>query len=170
MSELERWVSASEIGPGGLRLHIEAGPAELKALAKRYRVPAVLRLEAEVELRPVGRARFRLSGRVKARLRQLCVVTLDELENDVAEDFEVDFDPNAEVSAETETEIDFDAEAEDPPEPLIDGRIPVGEMVAQHLALAIDPYPRAPDAVLEADSAEPEVSSQSPFAILRKLS
>lgn len=169
MSELDRWISVAEIGAGGLHQRIEAGPAELAALAKRYRVPAVPSLVAEVEIRPVGRSRYRLTGHVAAVVRQVCVISLDELENHVEEDFSVDFEP-AESRAPQPAEVDIDVEAEDPPEPLVDGRIPVGEMVAQHLALAIDPYPRAPDAVLEDAPSEPAPAPQSPFAILRKLS
>ncbi|MEQ9640877.1 MAG: DUF177 domain-containing protein [Alphaproteobacteria bacterium] len=168
MSELDRWVSVADIGQGGLRQRIEASPGELAALARRYGVPAVVSLVAEVALRPVGRSRYRLTGRVEAVMRQVCVVSLDEIENRVTEDFAVDFEPQA--GKPQSNEIDIDVEADDPPEPIVDGRIPVGEMVAEHLALAIDPYPRRPDAVLEDDPSEPAPARQSPFAILRKLS
>jgi hypothetical protein len=59
----------------------------------------------------------------------------------------------------------------DTPEPLMGDSLDIGEVVAQCLALEIDPHPRAPGADL-ADleaPAEPEHDPAHPFAALRKL-
>jgi len=62
--------------------------------------------------------------------------------------------------------IDF--AADDPPDPVTDGLIDVGEAAIEHLALVIDPFPRAADARFDAPpetpSSEPELPS--PFAAL----
>ena len=63
--------------------------------------------------------------------------------------------------------LDGDAE---PVEPLDDGMIDIGEAVAQQLSLALDPFPRAPGAVLDEETDLSDGSPrESPFAALAKL-
>jgi len=55
----------------------------------------------------------------------------------------------------------------DDPERVVDGLIDVGELVAQHLSLNLDPYPRADDA---GDPVELQTGPvASPFAALASL-
>ncbi|CAN2532162.1 hypothetical+protein [Methylocapsa aurea] len=63
---------------------------------------------------------------------------------------------------------------EDAPDPLVDGRIDLGAIVAEFFALALDPYPRKPGACFappvdttEAEEQEPAPTRASPFAHLR---
>ena len=61
--------------------------------------------------------------------------------------------------------------AEEPdPEPIAAGLIAVRRVVFEHLAAAIDPFPRMPDAALERDTATGAAgapgTSDSPFAVL----
>ena len=67
-----------------------------------------------------------------------------------------------------EEEVVIDPEADDPPEPLGDGLVDVGEIVTQQLALALDPYPRAPGSELPAEAA-PATPAESPFRALAAL-
>ena len=66
----------------------------------------------------------------------------------------------------------MDLGQEEPPEEALDGQIDLGELAVVHLALGLDPYPRAPGAAFKAPSwvekdgkSEPE----SPFAVLAQL-
>ena len=61
-----------------------------------------------------------------------------------------------------------DEEIPDPPEPIVDGIIDLGRLATDALFLAIDPYPRKPDAVFEpsVEAADPE---DHPFAALKAL-
>ena len=58
---------------------------------------------------------------------------------------------------------------------MIGGVIDLGEAIAEELGLALDPYPRAAGAALDADALTPHVSVGSehgagtPFAALRQL-
>ena len=55
---------------------------------------------------------------------------------------------------------------EDPPDPIVDGKVDLGALAAEFLALALDPYPRKPGA----EFAAPEVAEpDSPFAELARL-
>ena len=63
-------------------------------------------------------------------------------------------------AAESDTEIP------DPPEPIVNGVIDLGRLATDALFLAVDPYPRKPDAVFEPliEAADPE---DHPFAALK---
>jgi hypothetical protein len=73
-------------------------------------------------------------------------------------------------------EVVIDPEAEEPPEPLGPGGLDPGEVVAQQLAVALVPYPRAPGAALapalsgapEAPAAA-EAGPRGGFAVLAAL-
>ncbi len=53
-------------------------------------------------------------------------------------------------------DLELDVEGAEAPEPVPDGWIDLGELAAEQLGLAIDPYPRKPDAAVPAEwQAEP---------------
>jgi len=139
--ELRRPVSVAEIGPSGLDSMVEASPVECVALARRMGVPAVLSFSCRFHLaRAVGGV-VAARGRLAALVVRTCVVSLDDFQTAVEEDFRIRF-----VPAGTET---------DNPDPEADDEIPfagtvidLGEAAAQQLALALDPYPRKPGAEL----------------------
>ena len=102
------------------------------------------RLEGEVRVQPVDTGRtFLVSGRVLADVVQTCVVTQEPVPARVEGEFDRLF--SREVPAEAEGEVEIDPEAE-LPEPLADNRLDLGEILAEELSLALDPYPRSPDA------------------------
>ena len=65
-------------------------------------------------------------------------------------------------------DAEADANEADPPEPIINGVIDLGRLATDALFLAVDPYPRRPDAVFEpsVESADP---NDHPFAALKAL-
>ncbi|MFQ5535785.1 MAG: DUF177 domain-containing protein [Sphingomonadales bacterium] len=157
-----------------LSLRLAAGKVERDLLAKRFKLVALDRLEATVELRRLaGHQGLEMKGRLSAEAAQKCVVTLKPVRSQVADQFLVRFvprpmDPDAHNSGKTEIEIDPD---EDDIEYMDDEVVDLGETVAQHLSLALNPYPRCDNAeVPEALRAVAEpVIPRSPFAALHKL-
>ena len=139
--ELHRPVLVRRVGPEGLSIDVEASAAECAALAERMRVPRILALSCRFELRPGGRGTVEAAGRLRARVVQVCVVSLDEFEATVTEDFAVRFVPEGQESD------DDDPEAVDE-SPYRGDAIDLGEAAAEQLALALDPYPRKPGAEL----------------------
>jgi uncharacterized metal-binding protein YceD (DUF177 family) len=157
--ELHRPVKIALIGPSGLDITVEARPAECAALAKRMGIPAVQALSCRFHLKQAGDSAFLAHGHLLARVVRTCVVSLDDFETDINEAFRVRFVPQG-----TETD-DIDPESDDEI-PFGDDTIDLGEAAAEQLALALDPYPRMPDATLPETEAEPE---QTPFAALSTL-
>ena len=87
---------------------------------------------------------------LSGRLIQTCVVTNLRFEASVSETIDVDALAEPEYGRRLAT-LDA-AEPEDdqePPEQLIDGRVDVGELATEYFSLAIDPYPRSPEAPAE---------------------
>lgn len=158
-------VRLSMIGQG-LRLSLSPDEATLKALARAYGLVALKSFEAEVELAPWFDG-FSLEGRWRAVATQVCGVTLEPFDAELASDFVMRFAPRGSALLPPEdAELVIDPDAEDPPDLLEGDAIDVGAALCEQLALEIDPYPRKPGAVF----AQPEASATiSPFAKLATL-
>lgn len=155
--------------PGeGRVVKIEADADECRALARRFDLDSLDRLRAEVRLKPfAGGELVRVTGTLWAHVTQTCGITLAPVDSDLAGDFDLSF-TFAPPEGPAGGEIDLDAEAADPPEPIENGRIDVGELVAEQLALLINPFPRAPGAEY-APPAEDDDTPTGPFAALAAL-
>lgn len=156
--ELHRPLRADEIGPQGTSLVIEASAAELKAIAARLGVPELHALTCRFDLASGPGGRINAAGDLRARLTQVCVVSLDPFETHVTERFRVDFVAEG-------TEADEDPESVDEI-PMPGGVLDLGEAAVEQLALALDPYPRKPGAELPEGGAAP---AETPFAALAAL-
>lgn len=181
--EFSRVVQADRVESTSGGLALSATAEEREGLARRYGILGVERLDATVRLHWRAGGQVVLDGEFDADVVQSCVVTLEPVAGHVADSFQVVFDPEAPREAIGEDiEVMQGEELGEDLEPLVDGRIDVGEMVAQYLALSLEPYPRRPeaDAVLaEAGDGEPEDGSDDdhagagsdggPFAALRRL-
>lgn len=147
--EFSRPVAVATLRQGGETMTLTATPLEEAALARRLGVEAVRGLAAELTVKPRGRGLVSVRGRVRATLGRLCVVSLEPLEEAIDERLSVVFRPAGEAQGEAAAEVALDPEAVD--EELYEGgEIDLGELVAQTLALALDPWPRAPGAHLPA--------------------
>jgi uncharacterized metal-binding protein YceD (DUF177 family) len=123
----------------------EADEAECAALASRYDVPAVRALRFALKAEPAG-AGWVVTGDVTAALTQRCVVTLEPVETEIAEAVERRFVPRDQLPAiHPGVELELSAAAVDGPDGF-DDSLDLGEIAAETVALAIDPYPRHPEA------------------------
>jgi uncharacterized metal-binding protein YceD (DUF177 family) len=163
--EFSRPFVADRLGASPVTETLLATPAECAALATRLRLVALDQLSATVTLERTLSGLVHVSGRLEADVVQTCVVTLAAFPSHVEDSFTVDFGDAAEGHGE-EIEVDVDY---DPPEPIEDGIIDIGELVVQYLALALDPHPRAPGAALDPAWSGADVAEMSPFAILKNL-
>jgi uncharacterized metal-binding protein YceD (DUF177 family) len=162
-----RPVQTAEVPPSGRRFDIEADEAERAGLAAQLGLPAIARLSASLTVTPSGRDGLAVDGTVSARLTQVCVASSDEFDSDVVAPVEIRFSPDGrDPDAEIDLEDLIDPDAEDPPDRLADGRIDLGVIAGEFLALALDPYPRKPGATFDEPADEPD---PSPFAALAAL-
>lgn len=170
--ELSRPVQLDKLAGGGVALEINASAAECQALARRFGYLAVESLSARVALDRAPGALIKVEGRLRARIAQACVLTLDPVHQNVDEAFRLSFTRGAEARALADGELLVSA-SPDAPEPLEGNIIDVGELVAEQLALCADPYPRRPglslDDVLKQRKGGVPADRHRPFAGLRKL-
>jgi uncharacterized metal-binding protein YceD (DUF177 family) len=164
-------VVVAQIPDTGLHRDLEAGPAARDAIAEVGGLRAVLSASVSLDVIPKSGGRFHVAGRVRARVGQTCVVTLDPIENDIDEEIDLIFAPPEQIPQLADLVDDAaesDVEIPDPPEPIENGVIDLGRLATDALFLAIDPYPRKPDAVFEPPvvADDPE---DHPFAALKAL-
>ena len=171
--EFSRFVEADSVGTHRMERRISANPEERAALAKRFALIGIDRLEAVFTLKRAGGGVIHVQGEIQAEVTQACVVTLAPVPAKIAETFSADF-ADADDRRRPTAEADLDFEAGDPPEPIRNGHIDLGELAAEQLSLALDPYPRAPGAAIPAEySPDPEEEQEpdrpvNPFSILKK--
>jgi len=90
-----------------------------------------------------------VEGRLRGKIVQACILSLDPVTQELDETFRIVFRENLTEELDPESgEADLSAQA-DAPEPLSGNMLDVGEIVAEQLSLAADPYPRRPNVKLE---------------------
>lgn len=172
-NEFPRPVRVDRLAPGETMIPVAASADERAALARRFGLPAIESLTAELRLKrlPAGGG-VRLRGRLVADVVQSCVVSLEPVPAHVEERFALVYAPERASRHSEGGEIVLTIDEADPPEPIVDGVIDIGEAVAEHLALALDPFPRAPGAVFANQEGQDDAADQgreSPFAALAAL-
>ncbi len=171
--ELSRQIRVQDIGTLPRREAIVATLGERVALAERFGLIDLDRLEATLEV-VEGAGGIAVTGSIAASGTQPCAVSAEPVPFTLAEAIALLFGT---VSDDDEVELS-------PPDldtlPLDGDMIDLGEAVAQSLGLALDPYPRAP-AELRAAAARFLISEEeaaaraaadkaaaNPFNILRR--
>lgn len=168
--EFHRPLAIGRIGATGRREELVASEAERAALARRFEILAIGLLRAELLLNPAPGGAFVAEGRLVAEVTQSCIVTLEPVEQRLDLPLALRFIPEgSEPSEDPEAPDEIDIEGE---------TIDLGEAVAEQLSLALDPYPRAPGAMLPEgltapEAPEPEAveppARPNPFAALTRL-
>ncbi len=148
-SEIERIVDLDRMGAGGAAVEIVASDSERAALTKRFGFLGLPAFSARVTVdRRVG-GQIVVEGRLRGRIVQACILTLDPVTQELDETFRVVFKPDLAEDRDPESgEALLNAQI-DAPEPLQGNLLDVGEIVAEQLSLAADPYPRRSGVRLE---------------------
>jgi uncharacterized metal-binding protein YceD (DUF177 family) len=162
---LSRTVSAIELPSSPVEIVADAKARA--ALAAANDLVSVDNLAGTVELSRAPGGAIVVAGHVVADIVQTCVVSLVPVPAHIDERFTVRFVAGGAHGHEAAGEIVLDPAQPDPPEVLTGPNIDVGALVEEHFLLAIDPYPRAPGAVLPGDAGgEAAADRESPFAAL----
>ncbi|MEN7537860.1 YceD family protein [Aurantiacibacter flavus] len=140
--EFSRIVDRRSVGEAPVR--IGASEAECKALAKRFGLVSVLRLEADIVLDLAGDDVL-ASGNLRADIVQSCAVSGDDLPVAIEDAFSLRFVPEEDWADYEAEEVELGAEDLDAL-PYDGTSFDLGEAVAQSLVLAIDPFATGPNA------------------------
>ncbi|MET4258551.1 uncharacterized metal-binding protein YceD (DUF177 family) [Bradyrhizobium sp. S3.12.5] len=166
-------VTVAHIPDTGLHRELEASAAERQAMAGLAGVHDILSAQATFDVVPKSGGRLQVTGRVRARVGQTCVVTLDPIESEIDEEIDLTFAPEAKTRRledliEEGQDGEEPTEVADPAEAIVNGIIDLGRIATDALFLAIDPYPRKPGAVFEAEVTALDPKDH-PFAALEAL-
>ena len=168
--EFSRPLDVTRVPPQGSTEKISAEPRECADLARRFGLPALHSLEAELKVSRWRGEGLKIKGRFTADLDQSCVVSLDVFRSLLTDEFESYFLPAGSSEGANRPLIE-----EGDAEPFENGIIDMGEVVAETVALALDPYPKKPGvtfaAVIEDEPASGQSKSEetNPFAGLDRL-
>ena len=136
---LYRTIAVADIPERGLEVHFQATADELKAVASWIDAPSVAALTAQYKLRHRG-SQVRLDGELFAKLTRICVVTLEPFETEIREPVSMRLSEH--------------------------GRIDIGAVTAEFLALGLDPHPRKSEAAFAYTE---DAGKENPFAALAGL-
>lgn len=167
-------IEVAGIGQRPLEKSFVATADERSTLAGYLGVASVPNLRTDVRVSALSRGRFRVTGTVFATLLQESVVSLDPVEQAIADTFSIEFQPQEDTrpqrlmdDAEDETPqvISFEEEGV---EPIEDGHLGIGRLTCELLAVAMDPYPRKEGESFAYEAGD-DRKALSPFAALQRL-
>ena len=156
-------IAVSEVPQAGRRYNVEADLQARQRLAGSLGIPEIGALSAELEVRPMRSGAFAVRGSLSASVVQTDVVTLDPVAQDVTEAIDLTL-----VAAERPRDASPPGGGEEP-DTFSNGRIDLGAIMSEHLALGLDPYPRAPDTNFASYVEDDPTGNASPFAVLAGL-
>jgi uncharacterized metal-binding protein YceD (DUF177 family) len=141
---------------GGLMVEPDFQPADCQILKEQLDLLGLDRVEGALTIRRWRGKGLSIRGHLTADIVQACVVTLDPVEQSLRTDVDMMLFPGADP-LDMESEID----------PLPTTELDIGAIIAEHLALAIDPYPRKKG--VEFAEVRDNSAESSPFEALRVL-
>src|ERR1700677_720030 len=112
-------VIVAQIADTGLHRDIDADRAARDAMAAVAGLREILSASASIDLTLEKAGRVHVAGRVRARVGQTCVVSLDPIENDIDEAIDLIFAPPEQIRELADEAAESDAEIPDPPEPIV---------------------------------------------------
>src|SRR5215212_9060093 len=155
-------VVAADIPAAGRHFRLEPGSEERARIAEALGIADVTALRAEIDVRPARRRGYDITGVLTASVVQACVVTLDPVAQDVHEEIELTLTPADNGRAPRRGEAEM-AEEDDEKRIYRNGRLDLGALVTEHLALGLDPYPRAPGVEFPGHIEDDAAADVSPF-------
>lgn len=168
--EFSRPIAVEQIAPNGSDHTIQAGAEELSALAQRFAIPAIHSLSARMTALPWRRGGVQVRGEIVADVELNSVVSLEPFTTTVRESlvryYQAEIGPGHRPTVYSVESLEGEE-----PDVISGGAIDLGEIAAESLALALDPYPRKPGEVFQdaPQQAEEERRQESPFAVLSQL-
>lgn len=170
-------VNVTTLPSRGLRERLVAAAGEREAVAEKADILSLDLLEVELEFKRWRRNGVSVTGVVRAKLTQECVVTLEPVASELLEEIDRIFLPEGSrllrPQLNSEGELIVDHEGRDEPEAFFGDTLDAWEIALEHFMLGIDPFPRKPGATFEQTTENDEDKSDgdenSPFSALKDL-
>jgi uncharacterized metal-binding protein YceD (DUF177 family) len=166
-------VKVGHISANAVTVRLSANESERQALAELWDVREVLSLSADLQIARWKKDGVKIKGDVTARIVQSCVVTLEPVEADIKESIDSILVPEgsrlARQASNDGGEMILSPDGPDIPDTFTGDTIDAGVVVSEHVALAIEPYPRKPGVTFGAriESTAADDEKPNPFAALK---
>jgi hypothetical protein len=162
---LQLFYELGRLGQAGDVVTIAPKKEELARIAEWAGVESVDAFCAKIDLKKVTPTRFAFDAVMSADIVQACVVTLEPVRSHIEKAFHRDLFL---TQVKPELEVDIAPVDEDGREEIASPRYDLAVPVLEELALAIDPYPRAPGVEFESP-VDATDAPEHPFAALKAL-
>ncbi len=170
-------VNIATLPHSGHAVALRADAAACLALAEAAGVTAFSEVEADLVFRRWRRDGVEVTGQLRAKLEQPCIITLEPVFQNISEPVKLTFIPeNSKLSSpvgRADRELILDPEGDDPPDTFVGDTIDAWPAVFELLLLAIDPFPRSSAAEVAAAREQPQdmpdEKQKSPFSVLEAL-
>jgi uncharacterized metal-binding protein YceD (DUF177 family) len=176
--EFSRPLAVERIGATGSEVAIEANAEERDALAVRLGIPAIHAFSGQFVAIPWRRGGVQVRGEITAEVLLVSVISLETFASQVSETV-VRYYQAETAGGHNPAVLGIESLEGEEPDVLSGGTIDLGEIAAESLALALDPYPRKPGEVFhgqiggqiggQIEKAAEEQRQESPFAVLSRL-
>lgn len=167
MTEFSLIIAPDSLSREGRTVRLQPSAEQLGLIAERLELVDLPAFTADIDLRWEGAGEtLRLAGRLIARVVQRCVVTLQPVSANIDYPFVERYlleraETDEEILVSVDEELDLDV--------IPNEGLDIADIAVQHLSLALDPYPRHPDAEERGETeAEPDMPT-GPFAKLAVL-
>jgi Large ribosomal RNA subunit accumulation protein YceD len=156
--EFSRPLQVDRVPKLGSHERLTADSKECAALAARVGIPKIHSFGGFLHVTPWRGGGLKIAGNLEAEVDQISVVSLETFTEKVNFPVERFFLPQRESQSTNEEDVDV----------IENGSVDLGEVLAETLALELDPYPRQPGEVFNdlIESVEPE--KVSPFTKLKR--
>jgi hypothetical protein len=165
---IQKLYKLTDLSAAGDEVVIDSAGDDLVRLAQWAGVEVITSFRGRITLSKLSQTRFAYEAELSADIVQSCVVTSEPVRSHIARSFSRILHLIASRAADREETIDLAPGDDDAPEEIESPRYDLATPLLEELALAIDPYPRAPGAAFEAPAAPPP-ADESPFSVLKKL-
>ena len=157
--EFSRPLQVDRVPNLGCHERLAADEKECAALAKRFGLPKIHSLGGLLKVVPWRGGGLKITGTLNARVDQVSVISLETFTSDLEFAIERYFlSPRAgQPTAEEDVDI------------IENGSVDLGEILAESMALELDPNPRQEGEVFNDIEEHPESAKVSPFTGLSKL-
>lgn len=167
----EASIRLDSIPAEGRDLEVSVGEEERAAIAAQLAVTEVERLDVRLHADKF-RGGIRVTGRIDAAIVQPSVVSLEPVRQAIGEPIDRVFLPGGEkpYAGPGGAEVFVDLDGADLPDHFEGPEADLSDLIIETLALAIDPYPRAPgESVADLGVQVEEEAAESPFSKLKSL-
>jgi uncharacterized metal-binding protein YceD (DUF177 family) len=159
--EFSRPLEVARVPRMGSHEKLLADARECAALAKRLLLPAVHSVSAHLQAKPWRGGGLKVWGEAVVDMTQESVVSLEAFRTTQTVQVERYY-LNVKGAEEADSELEID--------PIEQGIVDLGELVAESIALELDPYPRKPGEVFvsaELEELSPDPEKPNPFNVLK---